>query len=394
MLLVPTTTAYLTSPELHDTYAVRNGERPAVPTIRFAAFEDERIHDAWVHGALFSPQEAASAAQGAVFSLRGHYCSWAQLQRAIGRHSYLLGTNIGWQSEMRRMAAAAAGIAPVRSARRSAWTFVNRSFGIEVEFNAPDRHTSITSEVVYFMRHEGGIAANDYCGYAPHVARPEWTMSTDCTVSGGEFISPILPTTGAGLRQVEAALSAVRRAGGTPGRNQGMHVHHDVRDFNEADMRLLVHNLRNAQDALLAYVPQYRTDGSVSHSANKISSQGWRSFASEVDNGYLVPRSDRSARDRYNRYQAFNFSAVIVQGSVEFRALGNTLNASKVRAWVLVGAAVIAFTKAGNVIPVGTTPESLIEQLTAARLLPVREARKFLSVCVARRTSTRAANAA
>jgi hypothetical protein len=219
-------------------------------------------------------------------------------------------------------------------------------------------------------------------------------MRTDGTVSGGELVGPPTPLTEQGLDHVREAFRAVKAAHGAPGQSQGLHVHHDVTDFTVGEMPRLIRNLRHAERALLAYVPSYRYNGTGSYRANRIADRTWDSFEAYAADGTLKPGTDRRQRDRFYRYTSFNFNAVLVYGTVEFRAMGNSLNPIKVATWIEVGSALIAWTKAGGELNAAATYGELAETLAEAHVLDRATARKFTAECDRRagvRTTSRAA---
>jgi hypothetical protein len=226
--------------------------------------------------------------------------------------------------------------APTRRTR-SAETVAPRAprFGIEIEFNGSA--WDIRDNIVGTASANGLNARVEDYG---HATRDYWKMVTDATVSGGEFVSPPLPLSE--LHQVRTALAAVREHGGTPGSNQGMHVHHEVADLDGTQMLNLLATLRVWQAAIMAAVPDSRYDGSNSCGASFISSHTWRDLEFYARNEGLRVRGRQYRETLYvSRYVAFNFNATLAYGTVEFRGLGNTLNYAKVAAWTRVTGAVV-----------------------------------------------------
>jgi len=329
----------------------------------------------------------------------------SQLLLAIGTHGWRVGSNLGDQSYQRRMArqgrpmprlGARGSLSPTGSPA-PARVSTARRFGIEVEFNSGTRGTYYRSNDAQQADVVADMVAKGIPSYVEshytHAVPTSWKMTNDCTVTGGEFVSPILRVDDAGLNEVREAIRSIKAAGGAAGQGQGLHVHHDVTDFSQDDMGRLVRNLRNAERAILAYVPQYRYNGTGRCRANLISDQAWARYERAVQSGELAPMANRAGRDHWNRYVSFNFCAVLVQGTVEFRALGNSLNPIKVRAWIELGSALVCWTKDGGTFTDRQSPESLVTTLVASGHLSGEAARVYRAE-VTRRHGSDALNVA
>ena len=224
-----------------------------------------------------------------------------------------------------------------------------RCFGIEVEFNTAHQASARTA-IARAMVAAGLDTHVDWARWhrAPGVSG--WHCTYDSTVSGGEIISDILDGSAASRDEVAAVLRIVRDNGGSAGQSQGMHVHHDVRDFTTADKVRLVDNLESCQDALLAFVGA-RTG---SHWCRPMTAGEFAAIRRTVAAGG-AGGNDHGV--------AWNFGHLNGRGSVEFRALGNTLNGRKVRAWVQAGQAMMTATKAGHVFDPDTTVSEMLTVL-------------------------------
>ena len=371
--------------------------RPRVPFIRSL---DEAVDDAYLAGGYRSAIAVATAELG-----------WtptrAQVALMVGRRAFALNQERGDQSYQLRMERAGR---PMRACpARGEWlgtvptapapviaaaptmASLDRVFGVEVEYNCGGRPAHIQRGEVVANMIAAGHPAFDFGGYAPHTTPDQWRMTTDCTVTGGEFVSPELRGR-EGLEAMRAALRAVKAAGGTAGRNQGLHVHHDVRDFDTPELVRLLTNLEFAEGALLAYVPDYRWNGSGGFRAERQYSGTWAAYRRDAEAGVLAwrGRANRTARNHYNRYVSVNVNPVMSQGSVEFRLLGNTLNPVKVRTWIRVGQALMQATKDGLELAGPVGPRELVAALVAAGQLTTREADAFVTV-TNERTARRAA---
>lgn len=217
-------------------------------------------------------------------------------------------------------------------------------------------------------------------------------MRPDSTVSGGEFISPPLPATDEGYAQIAAALEAVRDAGGRPGSNQGMHVHHDVTDLRTPAIRRLIDTLRAWQGAIMAAVPPSRYDGANSYGGYLLDRYEWDSLRRLADDGALEWNGQSGRRGRVDRYRSFNFDATMAYGTVEFRGLGNTLNTRKVITWARVTGAVVQYVRDGHPVPsLGEDTDAMVDTLQHHGLIDASAAREFKRMASSDRRETVAA---
>ena len=275
--------------------------------------------------------------------------------------------------------------APMRDGSRSDTGFITGRFGIEIEFNATGYGADVRAEAVRNMRDAGiTVELESY----NHTTRPHWKMTTDATVTGGECVSPILAGDTASLDEVRDAIRSIKAAGGTTGRTVGMHVHHDVTDFRDADQRLrLVNTLEAAEAAMSAYVVQDRISPSAPCGATAMQSGDWDRLRRNVPS--IMPGSNpngyHDSGSSVSRYRFFNLEGPMRKyGSVEFRGLGGTLHAGKVRTWVRFGQALIEAARRDITIPMHATPQQLADVFLENNLVGPRTAEKFLSECARR----------
>jgi hypothetical protein len=319
-----------------------------------------------------------------------------QLDACIGRHAWILGEARGNQTYQLRMMRQGRDMSLIDPdglgselrdpVTRGLLPSIDRHFGIEVEFNVGSGGYGIQTDIVNAASAAGVPGIRE--SYSHQVPNGSWRMRPDSTVSGGEFVSPILSGVD-GHNQVRTVLRCVREAGGGCGQGQGMHVHHDVRDHTAVELERLIHNLQQAEMAFLHYCPRYRWDGSGGYRGNRQSATAWEAYKEDVLHGYLAPQL-RNARRTYSRYVSFNMNSILSYGSIEFRALGNTLNGQKIKTWIRVGQAFIAWSKAdaANRHTGPITSQEMVDMLVDARQLPRREAERFMAVVAHRNPQT------
>jgi hypothetical protein len=296
--------------------------------------------------------------------------------------------NLTYRSwNMRRNMRVNPGAAPARRGARPDTGLVAGRFGIEIEFNAADGHygSTVRTEAARLMAAQGiAVELENY----NHTTRRHWKMTTDATVTGGECVSPIMAGDTASLDEVRDVIVAIKTAGGSTGRNVGMHVHHDVTDFTSADDRVrLVTELEHVERALGAFVASHRTDGTASCGATYMTHREWDTVRGNVRN--ITPGVAASGyHDSYSsvsRYRFLNIEGPMAKyGTVEFRGLGHTLHAGKVRTWVRMGQAILAHIRNGGTFPENCTPQQLVDTLVTARTLGPRAGERFLAECARR----------
>lgn len=338
----------------------------------------------------------------------------SQLERCIARHTFNISYGTPSDGMLAHVPAASKAIirrmqrnrgllpATARTRRQTAAaptaTFPDpltvRCIGVEVEFHRGRGSYRQRGEITDDLN-DRGIPSYNLDRYdvshTESTRTGKWIMKTDGTVTGGEIVSPILPGDGASLTATREVIRAVKASGARTGKGVGMHIHHDVRDFEQYDMMTLATNLRKVEDAMAAYLPTARS-GRAQYGAQKLYSSEWDRIITNIDSGALLPDNARhSTHNRsgsgVSRYRFFNFSSVLTYGSVEFRALGNTLNPVKVRAWIEVGQALMGFSKYGLTFDGVQSPASMIAELTQQGFLAGHAAETFLAECAARAAS-------
>lgn len=235
-----------------------------------------------------------------------------------------------------------------------------RQFGIELEYGC-DSHYRTSPEgrahIVEQARLAGVLFYENWNSWNLDPQYPRhWQACYDSTVTGSEIVSPIMDGDDASHNEVRDMIRWIREAGGHASPSQGLHVHHNASDFTQAERSRLVRNLRAVERAMGAYVYQPRTTGRVSCSAAYTPDYEWDQFTAHVDAG-------RTPHSHGYRYRFFNLEH-FTPGTgcrIEFRGMGNSLNAAKIRTWVRMGQAVMAATKAGHEFPANCTTEQLID---------------------------------
>lgn len=244
-----------------------------------------------------------------------------------------------------------------------------RHFGIEIEFGYNGSNLTADRNAIGRESRAAGVTFVDRWGnYGRATGTAGWQGTYDSTVDGGEIISDILLGDAASLDEVRDMLRRVRNHGGVARPSQGMHVHHDVRDFDRDDQVRLVDNLQMCQDALLAFV------------GNRASNT-W--CPRMTDDQFAAARRSVAAGAPVNvgRYVAWNMGRMHDRGAIEFRSLGHTLHGGKVRTWIKVGQSFMAATKAGYTFGPATTVPSMLRALREHGGLSTFHCERFARRC-------------
>lgn len=250
----------------------------------------------------------------------------------------------------------------------------NRRFGVEIEFFLP--YSLNLSEIVAKLVAAG---VNTYSAGYTHTVSSQWKIVTDGSLynsgnrngSGYELVSP--PMRGEeGLSQIDKALKVLTDAGCFINKSCGLHVHHEATDLT-----------LDALKKIAVYYTEAKTVINKFFSKSRVNNQYARHYSQyEINdlNGQSSISSFRQFAQYINRYRTVNFNSYAKYGTVEFRQHHGTLNAKKVRAWVLFTQAVIRCAAKSKVL--GTT---LKDVLDAAEL--TREDRKYFEKRAARATA-------
>jgi hypothetical protein len=269
-----------------------------------------------------------------------------------------------------------------------------RRYGIEIEFNAGYGGGYLRQQIVAELQARGIDAVLEHYN---HDVRPHWKMTTDATVTGGELVSPVMDGTPESIEQVLEVIRTVKQCGGTTGRNVGMHVHHDVTDYTQEDMMRLVRTLQCVEDALCAYVPAHRHDGSSGYGARRIHATDWNRLSAAISGGHLLPQNarrtagNRSSGCPVSRYSSINWNSVLTYGTVEIRLLGHTLNTVKVQTWLEVTTAIFRAVKAGHELTAYTNATDMVAWLQENGGLSARSATRYQDTVAARNPAMAAA---
>lgn len=198
-----------------------------------------------------------------------------------------------------------------------------RKFGIEIEF------TTATKEDVARLMNEKGVPT--YIERYNHTLRGYWKLITDASC-GFELVSP--PLKGReGLEQLKKACEALKEAGAVVNKKCGLHVHHDVNDYNAkqiANIFAIYIKLENTIDTL---VPQSRRGNNNSYCNSLFKGTNQQSV---LDKLKAVNSLEHISRIWNTRYVKVNFQSYVKYGTIEFRQHSGTIDFDKMHNWILL----------------------------------------------------------
>ena len=224
-----------------------------------------------------------------------------------------------------------------------------RTFGIEIEFFGVSKHDAAQA-----IKDETGIECRGE--YYNHETQDYWKIVSDASVDyeGLELVSP--PLAGdEGLKELENVLEALNGAGAEVNRSCGIHVHHDVNDYE----------LRNFKQLLGLYIRyEPAIDELFPKSRRKNNNRYCRTFSPANNRGYGGRRTKRDPHNMVDRikradciqdmtssvvgskYFKLNFNSYRKYGTVEFRQHSGSTDYRKLSSWIFLTQAMVE--RAGN----------------------------------------------
>jgi hypothetical protein len=217
-------------------------------------------------------------------------------------------------------------------------------YGIEIEFPASGSHGHITEAAIVSAAEGLGVQiTND--GYH-HTTRRYWRLTQDVSVTGHgwEIVSPILQGLD-GMEQLRKVCKALHMVGAKVDSSCGLHVHHDANSLTAPQLRHLAYLYSAYQPAISEALAPSRRDGrwsygmgfdSVDTAINRDIHRG--GSIGDIVNAVRTNRcacQGRPGCSRQHRFQALNFEAYRVHGTVEFRQHQGSTQFERIWSWVV-----------------------------------------------------------
>lgn len=196
------------------------------------------------------------------------------------------------------------------------------TFGVEIEFILPDT----TQEYVAEALDNAGVAC--FAAGYNHQTSTSWKVVRDGSVnSGHELVSPVL--TENRFSEIDAACAVLSRLGASVNRSCGLHVHVGARGLTVNAHKRLAALYAESEDVIDQLIPPSRRGSNNSYCAST-KNVNVRALAAARDVtaiAHAVSNNDRRSK--------LNFTAFWRHGTVEFRQHSSTIDATKIKNWVL-----------------------------------------------------------
>ena len=188
----------------------------------------------------------------------------------------------------------------------------------------------------------------EWCGYT-HRHTSYWKLVTDSSVTysgtgvfnGLELVSPILKGDD-GLDELEKVLEVLNSLGAKVDKTCGLHVHHDISDY-EVENLISIHNFYyKFQRAIDKFLPKSRRNSSSQY-CKRIPASRIKKIQNAVDFHDVFAALDN------NRYLTLNAQAYLRHGTIEFRQHSGTTDFEKIESWIIFTHAIVNYCKNNSV---------------------------------------------
>lgn len=201
-------------------------------------------------------------------------------------------------------------------------------FGIEIEFFGVNYKTVVTS-----LQEQGIDVA--FKGYT-HEVTTGWKLVTDGSVTtvgtglgkGLELVSPILYGD-EGLDELQVVLNTLKRIGAKTNRTCGIHVHHDISDYEVSNVKYLYNLYTTYQSGVNSIVGVSRRTSADNKYCRGI-------LLRAISKVNQVTTMEEFASILFDRYRVLNIRSYVKYGTVEFRQHQSSLNFDEVEAWIIL----------------------------------------------------------
>jgi hypothetical protein len=200
-------------------------------------------------------------------------------------------------------------------------------------------------------------------------------MEVDCDGSGIEIRSPILVGR-KGMNELEKVFNLLNENNFYTGREDGMHVHHDVSDLDVEDIHRIAVSWYNNQNHIHTMVDRYRVENrwcpalrvsDLEMIEREIAHK--RSGTNDNVLDYYHPN-----RVCYEKYRALSLNARQYHDTIEIRLHEGTLNFERAKAWIQFGQTFISRIAEKHTEPI--EPKKSLRSLFAA-IKPYKAAREY-----------------
>lgn len=198
-----------------------------------------------------------------------------------------------------------------------------RTFGVEIEF------TAATREEVARLMNEKGV--NTYVEQYNHSTKSHWKVITDSSC-GFELVSP--PLKGReGLEQLKKACVALKEAGAKVDRSCGLHVHHDINDYNAKQIANIFAIYVKLETTIDSLVPVSRRASNNTFCRSLFQGKSQQAILDKLKE---VNSLDDIKNIWHTRYVKVNFQSYLKYGTIEFRQHSGSTEFDKIYNWILL----------------------------------------------------------
>jgi hypothetical protein len=230
-----------------------------------------------------------------------------------------------------------------------------RTFGVEIEFQG-------NREEVARLMNAKGIRA--YVERYNHSTKSHWKLITDASC-GSELVSP--PLKGReGLEQLKKACEALKEAGASVDRRCGLHVHHDINDYNAKQIANIFAIYIKLEKTIDTFVPNSRRANNNRFCRSLFQCTTQQAI---LDKLKAVNSLEDIKRIWHTRYVKVNFQSYVKYGTIEFRQHSGTIEFEKIYNWILLTQRIIERAKERNVTY--SYKESSVPVLTFQKMLGI-----------------------
>lgn len=230
----------------------------------------------------------------------------------------------------------------------------NIKIGAEIEFFGVHYQTVINSLTAK------GINVS-FEGYT-HQVMSCWKLVTDVSVrplntglgKGLELVSPIL-IGDEGLDELQIVMDTLNEIGAKVDRSCGLHIHHDVADYDVENF-ISLHNLYyNYQKGINSVLPPSRRTGARNTYCKPLPK-------SDLDYIQNATSIRQVANWIGTRYVVLNSQSYVKYGTIEFRQHSGTVEFEKLEAWIVLTHCMVNYCRY-NTVTLNSTNEGSLDTL-------------------------------
>lgn len=198
-----------------------------------------------------------------------------------------------------------------------------RTFGVEIEF------TTATREEVARLMNAKGVSA--YVEGYNHSTKNHWKVITDSSC-GYELVSP--PLKGReGMEQLRKACEALKEAGAKVDRRCGLHVHHDINDYNAKQIANIFAIYIKLETTIDTLVPNSRRANNNTFCGSLFAGTTQQNILNKLKE---VNSLEDIKNIWHTRYVKVNFQSYVKYGTIEFRQHSGSTEFDKIYNWILL----------------------------------------------------------